>query len=187
MIQLNPDCVMVELENGNALPCSVELLTLEMLGKEASWIDSEILRNICDAVVLYLRDELGKGSVPLYEFAHILEEVLRGFGFDVAVPRKSQPTRPVCKTDLADWLGRQELGFDLMLFQRLREELTRRLLQKPAGVLWIHGTRNCVKAHLGARRWSRKCQQLHDQMVAFIRECFDREADAGSSLIVHAQ
>ena len=186
MIQLNPDCVLVELDNGKALPCSVELLTVEMLGQEASWIDPEILQNICDAVMLYLKEEMGKGSVPFYEFAHVLEEVLRGFGFQVAVPKQSPNTRPVCKTDLADWLGRQELGFDLMLFQRLREEVSQRLVQTPTGVLWIHGTRNCVKAHLGARRWSRKCQHLHDQLVDFIRECFDREADAGSSLIVHA-
>ena len=186
MIQLNPDCVMVELENGKALPCSVELLTVEMLGEKASWMDPEILQNICEAVMLYLRDELGKGSVPFHEFAQVLKDVLRGFGFEVCIPKKSHPSLPVRKTDLADWLGRQELGFDLMLFQRLREELTERLLEEPAGVLWIHGTHNCVKAHLGARRWSRKCQQLNDQLVAFIRECFDREANAGSSLIVHA-
>lgn len=177
---------MVELEDGKALPYSVELLTVEMLGEKASWMDPEILQNICEAVMLYLRDELGKGSVPFHEFAHVLEEVMRGFGFEVSAPKAPQPTQPVRKTDLSDWLGRQELGFDLMLYQRLREELSERLLEEPNGVLWIHGTHNCVKAHLGARRWSRKCQQLHDQLVAFIRECFDREANTGSSLIVHA-
>jgi len=186
MIQLNPDCVMVELEDGKALPCSVELLTVELLGEEASWMDPEILQNICDAVMLYLRDEQGKESVPFHEFAHVLEEVLQGFGFKVALPKNSRPPNPVRKADLADWLGMQEIGFDLMLFQRLREELSQRLEQEPVGVLWIHGSRNCVKAHLGARRWSRRCQQLHDQLVDFIRECFDRKANAGSSLIVHA-
>lgn len=186
MIQLNPECVMVELENGKALPCSVELLTVEMLGEKAAWMDPEILKNIFEAVMLYLKDELGKGSVPFHEFAHVLEEVMKGFGFEVSVPKTPQPTQQVQKMDLSEWFGRQELGFDLMLFQRLREKLSERLVEEPTGVLWIHGTRNCVKTHLGARRWSRRCQQLHDQLVDFIRECFDREANAGSSLIVHA-
>jgi len=187
MIQLNPDCVLLELDSGNTLPTSVELMTLELLGETASWIDPEILKNINQAVILYLRDELGKHLISFHEFAEVLEQVLRGFGLEKSlVAPLEKPVSHVEKTNIADWLGRKEHGFELMMFQRLRKELSKKLTQEPPCVLWIHGLRECVKSHLGARRWSRKCQDLNDQMVSFIRECFDRNANAGCSLVVHA-
>ncbi|MDG1889703.1 MAG: hypothetical protein P8L18_00220 [Verrucomicrobiota bacterium] len=187
MIQLNPDCVMVELENGQALPHSVELVTVEFLGDAASWMDPECLRSICEGVVIYLRDELGKGVVPLHEFARVLGAVMRDLGFDANLPLQPDNLGRVYKTDIGDWLGRHDLGFDLMLFKRLREEMCRRLDGEAPSVLWIHGIRKCVKRHLGARRWSQRCQLLNDQLVAFIRACFDREADKGSALVLHAR
>lgn len=187
MIQLNPDCVVLELESGNTLPCSVELMTVELLGETASWIDPEILRNINQAVILYLRDELGKHLVSFQEFSEVLEQVLKGFGFDLALPRSAvTKSGGVEKTNIADWLGRKDQGFELMMFQRLRKELSKKLSNEPPGVLWIHGLRECVKNQLGARRWSRKCQDLNDQLISFIRECFDRSAHSDCSLVVHA-
>lgn len=186
MIQLNPDCIMMELEGGNALPCSVEIMTVELLGENASWMDPEILQNICQAVILYLRDELGKESVSFHEFTRVLEEVLRGFGFDMTVPQAVSSSGRVDKTDICEWLGRQDTGLELILFQRLREELAKRLEHEPPSVLWIHGLRNFVKSQLGARRWSRKCQHLNDQLIAFIRDCFDRQANTGSALVLHS-
>ncbi len=187
MIQLNPDCVVLELNDGNSLPCSVELMTVDLLGENASWIDPAILKNINQAVILYLREELGKHLVSFQEYAEVLEQVMKGFGFDFSLntPTNASPTQ-VEKTDISDWLGRKECGFELMMFQRLRKELSRKLTEQPPGVLWIHGLRKCVKNHLGARRWSRKCQDLNDQMISFIRECFDRNAQPDCSLILHA-
>ncbi|MDC0325271.1 hypothetical protein OAM01_00775 [bacterium] len=187
MIQLNPDCVVLELDSGNTLPCSVELMTFELLGETASWIDPEILKNVNQAVILYLRDELGKHLVTFHEFSEVLEQVLRGFGFEMTLaPSVDQPSGRVEKTDISDWLERKDSGFELMMFQRLRQELSKKLTNEPPCVLWIHGLRNCVKNHLGARRWSRKCQDLNDHLISFIRDCFDRNANSGCSLVVHA-
>ncbi len=187
MIQLNPNCVVLELQGGNTLPCSVELMTVELLGESASWIDPEILKNINQAVILYLRDELGKHLVSFHEFAEVLEQVLKGFGFDMTLPRTElAPSGRIEKTDIADWLGRKDQGLELMMFQRLRSELSKKLNNEPPCVLWIHGLRACVKSHLGARRWSRKCQDLNAQLISFLRDCFDRNANSDCLLVVHA-
>ena len=91
MIQLNPDCVVLELEGGNNLPCSVELMTVELLGETSSWMDPEILKNINHGVIVYLRDELGKQLVSFEEFA----EVLKKIGFRLPRRQLSQlPTPP---------------------------------------------------------------------------------------------
>ena len=187
MIQLSPDCVVLELEGGNNLPCSVELMTVELLGETSSWMDPEILKNINHGVIVYLRDELGKQLVSFEEFAEVLKQVLKGFGFDLALPQSEEvASARVEKKDIADWLGRKDHGFELMMFQCLRNELSRTLANEPPCVLWIHGLRACVKNQLGARRWSRKCQDLNDQLIEFIRECFYCNANSDCSLVVHA-
>ena len=41
-----------------------------------------------------------------------------------------------------------------------------------------------VKRVLRARRWSRRCQTLSDQVVSFMRQCFDEHAAADCLLVV---
>jgi hypothetical protein len=65
-------------------------------------------------------------------------------------------------------------GFELLFFPQLRQELKRNLDQSPH-VLRFHNLRDCVKQLAGARRWSRRCQKLHDQIVDFLRSCWETE------------
>jgi hypothetical protein len=46
------------------------------------------------------------------------------------------------------------------------------------------GLRGCVKHLAGARRWSPRCQGLHDQIVAYLRECLGAEARATECSLV---
>jgi hypothetical protein len=186
MIQLNPNCLVVLCDESQAVPTSVESLTLQILGEQASWLDAGVLKDICGAVLSYLREEQGKQSVPFYEFAEVLEEVLRGFGLSLNSRADESQLPRVVKTNVMDWLhGRQDTGFDLMLFHLLRDGLDQSLQQGEARILWVHGLRHCVKQHLGAQRWGRRCQQFNDQLIAFIRQCFDQKAGPGYSLILH--
>ena len=69
MIQLNPNCLVVLCDESQAVPTSVESLTLQILGEQASWLDAGVLKDICGAVLSYLGEEQGKQSVPFHEFA----------------------------------------------------------------------------------------------------------------------
>ncbi|MGB0420613.1 MAG: hypothetical protein ACPGL0_05530 [Limisphaerales bacterium] len=186
MIRLNPDCVVITCDQGDHLPCSVQTLTLQLLGEQAHWLDAEVFNDICGAVMAYLREEEGKATVPLHEFASVLEEVLVGFGLNLPSQGATDQLPRVEKTHVMEWMGEiQDAGLELILYQRLRAGLHRQIHSGRARILWVHGLRSCVKQHLGAQRWGRRCQQLHDQLISFIRQCFDQTAGPGYSLVLH--
>ena len=60
-----------------------------------------------------------------------------------------------------------------------------RLKQSPR-VLYFRGLRGCVKQLAGARRWSGRCQELHDHIVDYMRGCLTAEASGNPcALVVH--
>jgi hypothetical protein len=65
-------------------------------------------------------------------------------------------------------------GFELLFFPHLRQELKRQLDQSP-NVLRFHGLRGCVKQLAGAERWNGRCQSLNDQIVDYLRSCWETE------------
>jgi len=75
-------------------------------------------------------------------------------------------------------------GFELMFFPHLREEMRNKLEESPH-VLRFHGLRGCVKQLSGAERWNRRCQNLNDQIVEYLRSCWQTEqASLSCALIV---
>jgi hypothetical protein len=82
----------------------------------------------------------------------------------------------VLKSDLRQLACDSGKGFELFFFPKLRDELRQQLLRDPA-LLHFGGLRSCVKQLTGARRWSPRCQTLHDQIVEFLRNCFTAESN----------
>ena len=60
------------------------------------------------------------------------------------------------------------------------------LIGESPEVLRFVGLRGCVKQLAGAQRWSPRCESLSDQIVEFLRQCWQSEnASASCSLVVH--
>jgi hypothetical protein len=74
-------------------------------------------------------------------------------------------------------------GFELLFFPQLRQELHRQLEQSPQ-VLRFSGLRDCVKQLAGTPRWNRRCQNLNDQIVDFLRGCWQTESASQSCALV---
>ena len=60
----------------------------------------------------------------------------------------------------------------------------RQQLQQSPRVLRFRGLRGCVKQLAGARRWSHRCQTLHNRIVEYLRECLSAEARQGGCALV---
>jgi hypothetical protein len=202
MIQLKTDCLIFQTEGGENIPCSAEWVTFELLGEGAETVDPEVVRHASAAVLHYFKHELQRQSVSVGEFALALEKVLRSFGLSVSAEPKMQPPAqqssetplPLCaagscksvppglakplrvlESNLKDLASNASSeGFELLFFPQLRQELKRNLEQSP-NVLRFHSLRDCVKQLAGARRWSQRCQRLHDQIVDFLRSCWETE------------
>jgi hypothetical protein len=180
MIQLNSDYLIFRTSDGENIPCSAELVTIELIGESISQLDPELVHNASAAVLHYFKDELGKVFVTVGEFSLALERVLRGLGLKVVSdePQTSVPHLPgtmeSVEADLLQVASAAGKGFELLFFCQLRDELREQLKKSPE-LVRFKGLRGCVKELTGARRWSHRCQELNDQIVEFLRNSLSTE------------
>jgi hypothetical protein len=181
MIALRTDCLLFQLTSGESVPCSPEMISVEVTGEAGSLLDPEMLRHAAASVFHYFKVELEREAVTVGEFSHALEKVLGHLGYDI---HTGDPASGISEADHGR-LAREAGGsLELFFFPRLRDELRIQLRQSPR-VVHFHGLRGCVKQIAGARRWSGRCEQLQDQIVEFLRQCMDSEAEKpGCALVV---
>jgi len=82
--------------------------------------------------------------------------------------------RRVAESDLLRLAFQSGKGCELAFFPSLRQEMRRKLGLSPQ-VLCFRGLRVCVMQLIGAKRWTRRCQRLHDQIVDYLRTCLSVE------------
>src|SRR5690349_5597856 len=79
MITLAKDCLLFRLENGEQVPFSAEMISVEVTCDTSSWFDPDMACQAAKAVFHYFKSELGRQSVTAEEFAGAMEKVLKGF------------------------------------------------------------------------------------------------------------
>jgi hypothetical protein len=187
MIQLRADCLIFQTSDGAQIPCSVEWVTLELMGEGASWIDPDVIHHASAAVLHYFKHELLREFVSVAEFTLALEKALRCFGLSVyadSQPARLPPAQTcVLSSNLQELASSAGKGFELFFFPNLREEIRSKMGQSPR-VLRFHGLRGCVKQLTGTVRWTRRCQSLNDQIVDYLRGCWQTERDRHSCALV---
>ena len=80
MIALAYDCLLFQTSNGESIPFSAEMISVELTGEGIGAFDPEFLKHAASAVFHYFKHDLGRVTVTVGEFAGALEKVLRGFG-----------------------------------------------------------------------------------------------------------
>ena len=190
MILLRHDCLVFKTAAGESIPATAQEVTVELMGEQGSWLDPEIVQNAAAAVLHYFKDEKKQSAVSVAEFSEALERVLRGLGFDVKsagapatpkpgpeVPFTQSAPRRIVETNLHRFAGDLGTSCELVFFTRLRDEL-RRCLEDSPQLLHFSGLRECVKHLTGTKRWTTRCQSLHDQIVDYLRSCLHSEREA---------
>ena len=174
MITLAKDCLVFLLSNGEAVPFSADMISVELTGETSRWFDPEVAAQAAKAVFHYFKSELARQSVTADEFAAAMEKVLRGFELSNLNEPAKASAKPVIESDLCRLAQETAEGGELVFFPRLRSELRQHLRQSPR-VVRYHGLRACVKQIAGARRWTPRCRDLEEQIVGYLRECAGAE------------
>jgi len=175
MIALAADCLVFKLTNGEGLPLSAEMVSVELMGESARKFDAEFLHHAAKAVFHHFKHDLGLKTVTVGEFAGAFEKVLHGFSVKAEEVKKSSPFPHVTQSDLCRLAKESGDACELLFFPRLRDELRLQMRRAPR-VVRFHHLRDCVKQLIGAQRWSVRCQSLEDQIVMFLRECLSAES-----------
>ncbi|HLZ53447.1 MAG TPA: hypothetical protein VKS19_03115 [Verrucomicrobiae bacterium] len=183
MIALLSDCLLFQLTNGESVPCSAEMISVELVGDNDGWLDPEVLRHAAASVFHYFKKDLCRESVTVGEFAGALEKVLRKLGFTIRAGAMESRKPDTRETDLGLMARESGDGFELFFFPRLRDELRAQLRQAPR-VLRFRGLRGCVKQLTGARRWSVRCEKLQDHIVEYLRQCLTAEPESTDCALV---
>ncbi|HZR19608.1 MAG TPA: hypothetical protein VFE51_20150 [Verrucomicrobiae bacterium] len=166
MIALAKDCLLFQLSNGERVPFSVDMISVEFTAETASWLNPDTACHAAVAVFHYFKRELGRHSVTAEEFAAAMERALRGIS-----PRPpSEVQRGIVEDDLRRLALEAGDGCELLFFPRLRDEMREHLRKSPR-LLRYRGLRECVKQIARVRRWTPRCRELQEQIVNFVREC----------------
>ena len=176
MSALQSDCLLFQLTSGESVPCSAEMISVEIVGGQDELLDPEIMRHAAASVFHYFKKELHRESVTVGEFAVALEKVLRQLGFTLQDDALAAAARETIESDLRVIACQSAGSLELFFFPALRHELKTQLSQSPK-VLRFRGLRGCVKQLTGARRWTSRCDQLQEQIVGFLRECLSADRD----------
>jgi hypothetical protein len=180
MIALSSNCLLFELSNGESVPCSAEMICVEIVGSPNSLIDPEILRHATASVFHYFKNDLERETVTVGEFANALERVLRNLGLTLFTGKREPE---ILESDLSLLARESGVSLELFFFPRLRDELRFQLKQSPR-LLRFHGLRGCVKRLTHARRWSERCEKLQEQIVEYLRQCLSAEPDKNDCPLV---
>jgi len=183
MIQLHPDYLLFETDKGQIIPCSAELVAVELIGEAGSGLDPELVQQAASAVLHYFKQDLGCQTVSVGEFSRALEQALEALGVGTSSEPDPDSSGALRSYDLMELAALTDCGFELSFFTRLRDEMRTRLGHTPK-VVRFHGLRGCVKQLVGTRRWTQRCQTLNDQIVAYLRACLTTESESRSCGLV---
>lgn len=183
MIALSSNCLLFQLSNGESVPCSAEMICVEVIGSVDSLLDPEMLHHAAASVFHYFKNDLERETVTVGEFAGALEKVLRTLGFAIHSDKNEKGGRDTSESDLRLLMLEASESLELFFFQRLRNEMRVQLRHSPR-LLRFRGLRGCVKQITRARRWSVRCEKLEEQIVEYLRECLTAESGENECALV---
>ncbi len=181
MIALHSDCLLFKLNNGESVPCSPAMISVEIIGEANSHLDPEMLRHAAASVFHYFKNELARETVSIGEFSLALEKALLHLGYTIhASETLDAKTHGM---DLASFARECAENLELFFFPRLRNEVRLQLRQSP-DIVRFSGLRGCAKQLAGARRWSPRCEQVQDQILEYLRGCLTAETEQKQCALV---
>ncbi len=183
MIALQSNCLIFQLNNGESVPCSPEMISVELVGDCAGHLDPEVLHHAAASVFHYFKKDLDRETVTVGEFAGALKKVLRNLGHTLQADEFETRPPETIETDLGLFARQAGDSLELFFFPLLRDELRAQLRQSPRMVRF-RGLRGCVKQLAGAQRWSARCEQMQGQIVSYLRECLTAEPEQKSCALV---
>ena len=185
MIALQSDCLIFQLTNGESVPCSAEMISIEIVGNSDGLIDAEMLRHAAASVFHYFkcetrtRDRHRRRIRPCARKspARSRPDALRRRTRHRAGGRTSR--RPISAASRAN----PPTTWNCFSSRACATNLRTQLRQSPR-VLRFRGLRGCVKQLAGARRWSARCEKMQEQIVEFLRECLTAEPEQKACALV---
>lgn len=132
-------------------------------GNDEWWFASDIVRSL----MIYLRDRFDGTAITLEELAAKVRLTLEKIGFS-EIGNKMRLNPPRLTLSLHDLAREAGDGFELRFFRLLESRLAEMALLGVKSVA-LTDSRDGVKCLCAAKNWSRACQDLEAEILAFLR------------------
>jgi len=174
MILLADNFLFFQLPSGESVPFSAEMISVELAEGKGEPFAQDFLEHAAASVFHYFKNDLGRKTVSVAEFAEAFESVLNGLGLKLNAGRLTASADDAANKDLQLLVSHAGDAGELAFFPRLRSAVHAQFQLTPQ-VVRFRGLRGCVKKLLGAERWSPRCDHLRDQIIEFLRRTLSKE------------
>jgi hypothetical protein len=142
------------------------LAIIQEAAQRAGIKDVWFAEHIARGIVIYLRERFSQTSIGIEELFAKISQTLQVVGFP-QIARQLEPSAPpvlMCLDSLAAQAGS---GYELSFFQLLSSALRD---ARERGSVHVHcaGLQSAVNRLCRAKRWSRRCEHLRDEILAFV-------------------
>lgn len=117
MIALQSDCLLFQLASGESIPCSPEMISVELIGDSSNRLDPEMLRHAAASVFHYFKTELNRETVTIGEFSIALEKALRNLGLHIRAGDFDSRSQEIIETDLGLFARQSDGSLELFFFR----------------------------------------------------------------------
>ena len=169
MIALRDGLPLVEFESGHVFAFERDWL-LRSLGRAAQKAGYQkwwLAEHVAESITTYLRG-CDENVVTMPRLTKSVQSVLQVIGY-AEIANHFIPGPPLIRISLNEIARAAGNGFELAFFEMLARRI-QDLLGEGAGYFELQELERCVKQLRAKKAWSRDCDALRTEIVAFVRE-----------------
>lgn len=169
MIALKDNLPLVEFDSGYVVAFERDWLlrSLSVAAHKAGYQKWWLAEHVAESITSFLRHH-DENVITVPRLEQSVQSVLQVIGY-AEIASHFHPGPPPVRLSLREVAGAAGNGYELAFF-----ELLARRLQEigEMGATWfeLHGLEACVKLLCAKKIWSRDCDVLRSEIVAFVRE-----------------
>ena len=170
MIALADGLPLVQLDDGRAVSFQRDWIVraLAKAAFKAGFSKWWVAEHVTETVELSLSVYYQENVISVPRLTERIRDALQGIGYS-EIGAYLTLGRPGERLDLAALAREAGAGYELMFFNRLREQL-RSLIGAGTTEVDLVGLAPCVKQLRARKSWSRSCEALQEEIVSFVRK-----------------
>lgn len=178
MIALPDDIPLVEYEDGHVVPFENDVVLRPLLkaAAKAGYPEWWLAQHVARSVSAYLHRGTERSVISIARLAQAVQAVLEVIGY-AEVACHFRPDPPLIQISLIDLAREAGSGYELAFFEALGRRL-HQLVGSANSRFEMIGLQGCVKLLRSRKLWSRDCEFLRAEIVAYVREQIETERPA---------
>lgn len=167
MIALPSSLPLIKIGQDNLVACDAEWLRGNVRDAAAradvpEWFADDVV----SGVITFLRNHYQGTTITLDSLYGRIRDTLENLGLD-ELAEELTPSAPPLRISLPDIARKAGEGYELAFFQLLEQRFVSATSNGVENV-YFYGLRNCVQNLTSLKRWTRRCDNLQNEITRFL-------------------